>query len=157
MNAAYLVCAAVQPDPSLVDDDSTVVILDETERAERAGYADSIDDDASEGSETENAELLVIPLIVVADEADQVIHHSRKYLQMLDLIERKLVIACGQGELTPGMLPDMTTLPDGLVGRFDTIVALHSTDDAAIKEACSFIRSIFAVKDASAEDRPAQA
>ncbi len=92
---------------------------------------------------------------MVADEADLVIRHSRKYLQMLDLTERKLVIACGQGELTPGMLPDLESLPDGLVGRFDTIVALRSTDDSAIKEACSFIRSIFAGDDASAEDRPA--
>ncbi len=56
MLAAYLVCAAVRPDPSLVDDNSTVVILDE-------GASDQHllgqDDDGQSG--TEHAELLVIP------------------------------------------------------------------------------------------------
>jgi hypothetical protein len=150
MLAAYLVCAAVRPDPSLVDDNSTVVILDEGASQKHLQQREE------EGlSGTEHAELLVIPLIVMAVEADLVIHHSRKYLQMLALTERKLVIACGQGELTTGMLPEMESLPDGLVGRFDTIVALRSSDDAAIKEACTFLRSIFAGDDASAEDRPA--
>lgn len=130
MLAAYLVCAAVHPDPSLVDDNSTVVILE-------AGEAQALD------APTDEAALLVIPLIVVAVEADQVIHHSRKYLQMLELVETKLVLACGQGELNPTLLPDLATLPDGLVGRFDTIIALRRADDRSIREACTFITALF--------------
>jgi hypothetical protein len=163
MLAAYLVCAAVRPDPSLVDEDSTVVILD-PEVATQLGIhaADEGDegdapscsgDDAPRCSA--DAALLVIPLIVVAMEADQVIRHSRKYLQMLDLDACKVVLASGQDALNRAILPDLASLPDGLVGRFDTVVALQRDDEAAIKQACDFLRSIFTAEDdrAAAERR----
>ncbi len=86
-------------------------------------------------------------MIVVAVEADQVIRHSRKYLQMLDLDACKVVLASGQDALNREILPDLATLPDGLVGRFDTIVALQRDDDSAIREAFAFLRSIFTAED----------
>lgn len=144
MLGAYLVCAAVRPDPTLVGDGSTVVILDEE---------DDEQPDPPAAATDEQPELLVIPLIVVAGEPDQVLAHSRRYLQMLALDTRRLVLASSQGAV-PMDDDRLTTPPDGLVGRFDTVVALHSSDDAAFREACHFLRSLFSPEPEALREPP---